>query len=260
MQRSGSMNCTSYMISTTIMKASINAKTINDNAGIAPVVTVRQKNLWICCSFPCRLAFKDRRQSEHRHGERVLSVWHRYRDLADPLSEDNALANRCELQQAALHTSISSLVLDPDNMTAYLSDPDSSIDLGAVAKGYATELVCDELEAEGFRIVRNQRRRKCQGSRETSWPKTVIPGSSAYRTHVSSTSAGTTMNLIDKVAVVDVCVVTSGWYQRYFKADGKIYHHIIDPATLVPTELLQSRHRRIMKIQESATYYLRHLC
>ncbi len=45
-----------------------------------------------------------------------------------------------------------------------------------------------------------------------------------------------TAGYLGVVTVGEAAVVTSGSYQRYFEQDGRVYHHIIDPETCVPSE------------------------
>ena len=47
-------------------------------------------------------------------------------------------------------------------------------------------------------------------------------------------------NYLHTLNITGGSVVTSGDYQRCYMVDGKIYHHIIDPATLYPSEYWRS--------------------
>lgn len=77
----------------------------------------------------------------------VLSIWHEYREagLDDP--ENAKLPPMEALQAAAQHMNIDDLILDEAAQTVYFADPEMKLDVGAVAKGYATEIVSQMLLA-----------------------------------------------------------------------------------------------------------------
>jgi len=160
----------------------------------------------------------------------VLSIWHDYREagLADP--EHAQLPPMDALQSASEHMNIDDLVLDPQEMTVYFADPQLKLDVGAVAKGYATELVSQMLLSgpmPSFII-------SAGGNVRTG----NIPqdGRKAWGVGIQDPD-GNVFGLSDYVEVLfihDVSVVTSGDYQRYYEVDGERYHHLIDPETLMP--------------------------
>ena len=160
----------------------------------------------------------------------VLSIWHEYREagLDDP--ENAKLPPMADLQAAAQHMNIDDLILDEAAQTVYFADPEMKLDVGAVAKGYATEIVSQMLLAgdmPSFIISAggNVRMGNPPADGRTKWgvgiqdPDGAVLGLS---------------DIVETLYVTGCSVVTSGDYQRYYVVDGQRYHHLIDPDTLMP--------------------------
>ena len=119
----------------------VNVKTINENAGKAPVqvddrilsMLELARQMYDLTGGKINIAMGS-----------VLGIWHDYREAAekDASDADNTLPTQEELEAAARHCDINDLVIDEDAKTVYLSDPEMSLDVGSVGKGYAVEMVC----------------------------------------------------------------------------------------------------------------------
>lgn len=118
-------------------------------------------------------------------------------------------------------------ILIKDN-TVQLLDPYAAIDVGGIAKGYIADLLKKYLKEQGIShaIINLGGNVLTLGSR--------LDGSD-YNIGIQK-PFDTTGEPITSVRVSNKSVVTSGTYQRYFEADGRIYHHILDPHTGYPCE------------------------
>jgi len=163
----------------------------------------------------------------------VLKLWHVYRNAGIDDPENAELPPMEKLTEAAQHMDFDHVVIDTENNTVFLKDPKMSLDVGAIAKGYAVERVAQTLEEKGItgyllNVGGNVRTVGMAG--EKPWNVGIEnPDKSDEDTphieflHLSGES-----------------LVTSGSYQRYYYVDGVKYHHIIDPATLMPATRYQS--------------------
>ena len=215
----------------------VNIKTINDNAGVAPVA-VDDKILGMLELAQTMYDTTDGKLNIAMGS--VLNIWHNYREaaLADDNDANNQLPTQEELDAAAQHCDIHDLVIDEDAKTVYLTDPAMSLDVGSVGKGYAVEMVAQAAEARGLTsalisVGGNLRAigTKPDGSAWVGGVENPWDSSEVYTTASSTVAA---------VKISDRSLVTSGDYQRYYVVDGVRYHHLIDPATLWPATYFDS--------------------
>ncbi len=194
-----------------------NLKTVNDNAGIAPVkVDPRIIDLLTDCREYYNLT--DGRVNVAMGS--VLALWHdaRSEGIDDPVNA--FLPDRDKLEEAAKHASFDSIVIDAENSTVFLSDPALRLDVGAVAKGWSVQRVAEESPSGLLISVGGNVCATGSKAADTPWVVGIQdPDSDEY---------------LHTIYVRKESVVTSGDYQRSYVVDGESYHHIIDPDTLYP--------------------------
>lgn len=208
----------------------VNAKTINDNAGIAPVKV--EKELFDLVKFSVDWYYKTSGKVNVAMGS-VLKIWHDVREYAE--YNEPVLPDMAKLEEANQYTSIENIVLDEKNMTVFITDPNTSLDLGAVAKGYATEIICKELAEKypSFAISAGGNV-KVNGS--------PLDGRTRWGIGVQNPNVDENFHMIG--GNIDLAflygtqsLVCSGGYQRFFVYNGERYHHLIDPVTLYPENI-----------------------
>ena len=104
-----------------------------------------------------------------------------------------------------------------------------SVDLGGIAKGYATDclakLFADQGVKQGWASL---------GGNVLAWG--TRPDGKAWQIGVQDPQYPEQERVVGLVGLQDAFAVTSGSYQRYFEEDGVTYHHILDPDTGYPAD------------------------
>lgn len=207
-----------------------NIKTINDNAGIAPVkVDSRIIDL-------LKLMIERNRETDGAVNVAmgaVLNIWHDYREagLNDP--ETAELPPMKLLEEAAKHTNIADIIIDEQASTVYLKDPLMRLDVGSTAKGYATEQVALYAKSLGVTSLLLS-----VGGNVRSIGAKLEPdstGDTRWNIGIQNPDKSSEQTELMYVLVNDAAIVSSGIYERYYVVDGAQYHHIIDPKTLMPS-------------------------
>lgn len=146
--------------------------------------------------------------------------------LWDFHSEEASVPSSKKITSAVSHVNYRNIVIR-DN-TVRLTDSKTRLDVGAIAKGYIADRLKEYLKENDVKhaII------NLGGNVQTLGTKT---DGSDYNIGIQK-PFDESGQPITSVKVSDKSVVTTGTYQRYFKKDGKLYHHILDPSTGYPCE------------------------
>lgn len=151
----------------------------------------------------------------------VTLLWHEAKEALTPPAQED-VASRLALVDS------SEIAFDDEKKTVMLLKEGMGLDLGGIAKGYATDLVKDIYQKADISHA------------------LVSIGGNIYSYGAPSGKKDYTIGIRDPLAdastplltlsITDRIIATSGAYERYFEADGVSYHHIIDTATGWPAE------------------------
>ena len=140
-------------------------------------------------------------------------------------AENPKLPDANALAEAAKHVDYHNIEINGNDVR--LTDPESKLDLGGIAKGYIGDKMAEVLEKDGVNsaIINLGGNIICIGAK----------GDKDFNIGVEAPFSDRT-EIVGSVDVRDKTLVTSGVYERMFKIDDKIYHHILDPKTGWPVE------------------------
>ena len=203
----------------------IGLKAVNDAAGEKPVRVDRRI---IDLLLDCKRYYALTGGKVNPAMGSVLQLWHEARNDGINAPQNAYLPDGQALEAAALHTDFDCVIIDESAGTVYITDPLVSLDVGAIAKGWAVQRVCENAP-EGLLV-------SVGGNVCATGPKD--PQGTPWVIGIQNPEGGE--DYLHTLYLTRGSVVTSGDYQRAYMVDGQIYHHIIDPETLYPSAYWRS--------------------
>lgn len=143
---------------------------------------------------------------------------------ADP--EDAKVPDADLLAEAVKHVGFNKIEIDGSKVR--LTDPETKIDLGGIAKGYIGDRMTEVLENEGVTsaIINLGGNVICIGAKDNS-----AEGDEGSFVIGVETPYSDRSEIVGKINAKDMTIVTSGVYERQIEVDGKVYHHILSTKT-----------------------------
>ena len=163
----------------------------------------------------------------------VLSIWHDYRERGMQNPSQATLPPLDILTESSKHTDINDIIINTNNNSIIINDPQLKIDVGAIAKGFAAQEIAKKMKENDINgyLLNLGGNVKIVGKRADG---------ETWKVGIENPDTTSDTPYVKKLTLEDMSLVTSGSYQRFYSVNGKNYHHIIDPDTLYPAEYFLS--------------------
>ncbi len=151
----------------------------------------------------------------------LMKVWGFYKGSGH-------LPHRAEVRGSLSKVGYQNILLDEKQHTVRFARQGVELDPGGIGKGYAVDKIVELLRANGVTSA-----------------LVSAAGSSIYAMGAPPGESGWTLNIknpkneresVASVVLKDQSLSTSGNYEKYFLAEGKLYSHIMDPRTGFPSQ------------------------
>jgi thiamine biosynthesis lipoprotein len=152
----------------------------------------------------------------------LMKVWGFYKGSGH-------LPHRADVQAALTKVGYRHILLYPATQTVRFDRLGVEMDPGGIGKGYAVDRMVDVLKQNGVRVA------LVAGSGSSIYGLGAPPNEpQGWRTEIKDPwDASKTLAV---VYLKDMSMSTSGSYEKFFRAEGRIYAHIMDPRTGYPAQ------------------------
>jgi thiamine biosynthesis lipoprotein len=156
----------------------------------------------------------------------LMKVWGFYKGTG-------RLPHRAEVAAALQKVGYRHIVLDGAAQTVRFDRDGVQIDPGGIGKGYAVDRMVDVLKAKGIQIA------LVAGSASSIYGLGAPP-TEARGWRVQIRDPRDSRKIVAEAFLKNQSMSTSGSYEKFFRAEGKLYSHLMDPRTGFPAQGVSS--------------------
>jgi len=151
----------------------------------------------------------------------LMKVWGFYKGTG-------RLPHRAEIRGALERVGYRNIVLDAANRTVRFAQPGVELDPGGIGKGYAVDRMIEVLKQYGIHTA------LVSASGSSIYGLGAPPGEKGWRVQIRDPKDAN--QSVAEVYLKDESMSTSGNYEKFFHAEGRVYSHIMDPRSGWPAQ------------------------